>query len=311
MLMFKMFSDNHRYQQGTIHTKRAQALVITLLVISIISVVVIGLVVLSSRDVTQVLNNEKYERLYSESEKRVRDKIQDNGMAANPCGSGTTLPGSVEYNCGSLDISQTGVTANNLSAKVDLKIVDRKSIIDYTLSKDRTLDIALNGYNGEIQFRWNKPVAMEFNVIYTNTSSNVVSVRDVYDLAGVYDSLIGDNPNNDTNNIHDLNFAVLDPAKLSTSTKFNISTSNLALLGTTISLRVTPRMKTPSDVISLTVIPTSQESFPLQIREFISTSIDSKDEQSPIATVVSKIPLNPQIDDIFDYGLLVGNNLVQ
>lgn len=305
-----MFSSRLRFRQETTHTKnlKGQALVITLLVLAIISIVVLGVIVVSNRDATQVVNNEKYERLYNESEKKVRETVETFGISGVPttCGAVVIGPGSSSYDCGT-----TEQTSDQLVATVDLNIVDSKSIEDFSVSKDRTLDVALNGYNGEVQITWNKAIAMEFNIIYTDASSVTRSIRDVYDLSSVYNSLVGDNPNNDTNNIHDINFQVLDSANIPRSTRFTISATNGISLGSTVSLRITPRSKTANDVVSLTVRAADESSFPLQIREFISSSIDTQDSLSPLASVVAKVPLNPQTDDIFDYTFLVKGNLIQ
>ena len=303
-----MYLNKLRFQQGTTHTKKkAQALVITLLVLVIISIVVTGVLVISNRDVTQVINNEKYERLYNESEKKVRETLETFGLTLpSNCGTPVTLPGSTSYDCGT-----TEQTSDQLVASVDLSVVDKKSVEDYSVSKDRTLDVALNGYNGEVQIRWNKPIAMEFAIVYTDSGSNTRAIRDVYDLGSVYNSLVGDNPNNDINNIHDINFQILDSGAQSTSTRFLISSTNGMSLGSTISLRITPRSKTANDVVSLTVRATNEASFPFQIREFVSSSIDPQDSLSPLASVVAKVPLNPQTDDIFDYTFLVKGNLIQ
>lgn len=299
-----------RFQLETISTKKynAQALVITLLVLSIISIVVTGVIVISRRDINQVVNNEKYERLFNESESKVRETIQTYGISTIPaaCSAPAILPGSSSYSCGT-----TNQTTDQLNSKVDLQIVDKKSFEDFSVSKDRTLDVALNGYSGEIQVRWNKLMAMEFAIVYTDSGGNAKTIRDVYDLANVYNSLIGDDPNNDTGNIHDINFQVLDSSAVSTTTKFTISGTNGISLGTTVSLRITPRSKTASDVVSLTVKASDESSFPFQVREFISNSIDPADSSSPLASVVAKVPLNPQIDDIFDYTLLVNGSLIQ
>lgn len=306
--MLIMSLDKHQSQQETLHTKKAQALVITLLVLAIISIVVMGIIVVSNRDVTQVVTNEKYDRLYNESEKKLIETIETNGITSLPtsCGTPSVFAGYTQYNCGT-----TTQSSETLNASVDLKVIDRKSITDYVVKKDRSLDVALNGYSGEVQIRWNKPVAMEFSIVYTDAGGVVRNIRDVYDLAGVYDSLTGDNPNSDAGNIHDISFAVLDSSNTATTTKFIISATNGISLGSTVSLRITPRTKTVGDVVSLNVVATTESSFPFQMREFVVSSIDSQDSSSPIASVVTKIPLAPQVDDIFDYSILVNGNLTQ
>jgi hypothetical protein len=305
-----MYLNNRQFQQETTHINKlsAQALVITLLVLSIISIVVTGVVVVSRRDINQVVNNEKYERLFNESESKVRETVQTYGITSIPatCSAPAILPGSSSYSCGT-----TNLTTDQLNSRVDLNIVDKKSFEDFSVSKDRTLDVALNGYSGEIQVRWNKLLAMEFAIIYTDAGGNIQTIRDVYDMANVYNSLIGDDPNSDTGNIHDINFQILDSGAISTTTKFTISATNGISLGSTLSLRITPRSKTASDIVSLTVKASDESSFPFQVREFISNSLDPADTGSPLASVVAKVPLNPQIDDIFDYTLLVNGNLIQ
>lgn len=309
MLMSQMSLDKHRSQQETMHTNlKGQALVITLLVLAIVSIVVIGILIIANRDVSQVINNEKYERLYNEAERIVRDTIQLNGVATLPssCGNSSLFPGYLEYNCGT-----TQVTSDDLTAVVDLKVLDRRSIEDFPIAKDRSLDVALDGYSQGVEVTWTGNIAMEFNIIYTDGGGNIQSIKDIYDRAGVFDSLAGDNPTNDINNIHDINFQVLDAGNTTSSTTFTISSTNGISLGTTIALRLTPRSKIEGDTTSLTVRGTNVGAFPYQMREFVSTAVDQVDASSPLARVLSKVPLAPQLDSIFDYSLLVKTDLIQ
>lgn len=304
-----MFLGKHQSQQETIHTRlEAQALVITLLVLAIVSVVVIGILVIANRDVTQVINNEKYERLYNEAERRVRDTIQLHGVATLPssCGNSSLFPGYLEYDCGS-----DQVTSDALSAIVDLKVLDRRSIEDFPVAKDRSLDVALDGYSQGVEVTWTGNLAMEFNIVYTDGGGAIQSIKDIYDRAGVFDSLAGDNPTNDINNIHDINFQVLDAGNTTSSTTFTISSTNGINLGSTLVLRLTPRSKIEGDTTSITVRATNVGAFPYQMREFVSTAVDQLDSGSPLARVLSKVPLAPQIEGIFDYSILVKNDLIQ
>lgn len=325
--MSTMYSDNYLYQLEitfiNMKTRKAQTLVITLLVLGIIGIVVTGVIIISNRDVTQVVTNEKYEKLFNVAEQNIRDIIENNGISQLPqgggenqiqCGTGQPFSGYIEYDCGIVTS-----TEENILVETKITITDRKAVNELILEKDRTFDILLKpisstGYLGELQFRWSKPVAMEFNLIYQDSSGVMRSIRDVYDLAEVYDSLIGDDPYNDISNIHDINFEVLDNDNRETTTRFtiqNINGLNLGGTGTTLNLRVTPRSKVDNDVISLSIVAADESAFPFQIREFLASSRDVDDDNSPIANVVSKIPLNAQVDDIFDYSILLRSNLIQ
>lgn len=304
-----MFLDKHRSQQEIIPTRLGgQALVITLLVLAIVSIVVIGILLIANRDVNQVVNNEKYERLYNEAERKIRDTIELNGITALPtsCGNSSLYPEYLEYSCGS-----NQVTSDELTVNVDLRVIDRRSIEDFPVAKDRSLDVALDGYSQGVEVTWTGNLAMEFNIIYTDGGGNIQSIKDIYDRAGVFDSLVGDNPTNDINNIHDINFQVLDAGNTTSSTSFTISSTNGINLGSTLVLRLTPRSKIQGDTTSITVRGTNSGAFPYQMREFVSTAVDQFDASSPLARVLSRVPLAPQVDGIFDYSLLVKNDLIQ
>ncbi len=290
-----------------------QVLLITLLVLTIIGIVIVGLVTLSNRDVTQVVTSEKYEALYNNAETEVRkivdnfgryDKVLDTLPATfNTC---SAIQTSVNYHCTIVDAS-TG----NTNLKTDIDVTNTKDVQNYEVKKDRTLVLKLSDkgssvrYSGVLEVSWDKLTAVEFTVIAQDASRNLKVIKDVYDLAGVYDGLVGDNPYNQPNPNHQINYQVLDASNKPLGTRINFGSGGITGLAAgdyIYYLTITPRLKEDNSSVKFNV--KGDSSLPYQIREFISTSVDTNDSSSPLAKVITQIPLAPQMDSVFDYALI-------
>jgi uncharacterized protein YpmS len=300
-------------------TKNAQVLLITILVLTIIGIVVVGIVSLSNRDVQQVVNSEKYETLYNTAETELRKIIDDFGRYDIALDSTLTTKFNycqpkqinVEYECSIQDES-----LGSTKFVTNLNIVNKKEILDFEVKKDRSLIINVAGYTSGLDISWDRAAAVEIGFIVRESAAprNLKVIKDVYDLSGVYDSLVGNDPYNDTTNIHPFNYTALstDPAQRQVSTRIILNAANVAgLLATDAPLYVTitPRIKEDIGSIKINVRPQTPAALPYQIREFTGTSFDGNDTSSPTAKVIAKIPLTPQIDSIFDYAILTNGVL--
>ncbi|MFS8130889.1 MAG: hypothetical protein ACMG57_02830 [Candidatus Dojkabacteria bacterium] len=290
-------------------TQQGQVLLITLLVLTIIGIVIVGLVTLSNRDVTQVVTSEKYETLYNSAETEVRkivdnfgryDKVLDTlPTVFNTC---TAVQTSISYHCTNVD-----TTTGNTNFKTDIDVTNKKDIQNFEIKKDRSFVVKLAGYAGVIDVSWDKPAAVEFSIIAQDSSRNLKVIKDVYDLAGVYDGLVGDNPYNQPNPNHQINYQVLDASNKPLGTRLNITNTGvngLAASDYVYYLTITPRLKQDNSSVKFNVVAQNASAFPYQVREFISTSVDTNDSSSPLAKVITQIPLAPQMDSVFDYALI-------
>lgn len=302
-----MYLSKHQYQQEIMSskkTKKGQVLLITLLVLTIIGIVIVGLVTLSNRDVSQVITSEKYEKLYNTSETQVRQIIDNFGKYDKPL---TTLPTvftqctgtGLAYNCTFVD-----TTTGNTNVKTDITVNDTSTITNYEVQKDRSFIMQIKGYSGTLDFTWDKATAVEFSVIAQDSARNLKVVKDVYDLSGVYDGLVGDNPYSTPHPNHPFTYIVKDPSNKANTVTLNMTPAALGLGSTdyVYYLTITPRLKTDNESVRFTI--TGIAGLLPQIREFISTSVDTNDSNSPLAKVISQIPLAPQMDSVFDYALI-------
>lgn len=285
--------------------KKGQILLITLLVLLILGIIVVGIVVFTNRDIEQSTTNQKYEEINNSADTRLKTIVSQFGTYSVPLSS---IPGSfpecvevlanVEYRCGFSD-----TTTGNLDLTNVVEVENKKEITDFEIRKDESLEINLNGYNRRVNLVWDKASAIDFTIILRDATSNYTVVKDVFDLADIYTSLINDDPYADPSNIHRLSFSVFDASKSSTSVTIDIAASIPAGL-TPVSMRITPRMNTTYGSILLDVTASDNSTFPFQMREFISTSYDPEDNSSPVVKLTTKIPLHPQTDAMFDYALL-------
>ncbi len=297
-------------------TKEGQVLLITLLVLTIIGIVIVGLVTLSNRDVTQVVTSEKYEKLYNNAETEVRKIVDNFGRYDKPLDSlpatfntCTAVQVSVSYHCTIVD-----ATTGSTNLKTDIDVTNVKDVQSFEVKKDRSFVLKMNNagasYTGTIDISWDKPTAVEITLIAQDTSRNLKVIKDVYDLTSTYDGLVGDNPYNQPNADHNFNFLVLDPNNKSLGTRLNITPAGVKGLAATdfiYYLTLTPRLNEDNASVKFNIVSGTPSTFPYQVRQFISSSIDTNDSSSPLAKVITQIPLAPQIDSVFDYALISGS----
>ncbi|MEO6728541.1 MAG: hypothetical protein ABIM99_01330 [Candidatus Dojkabacteria bacterium] len=294
-------------------TQNGQVLLITLLVLTIIGIVIVGLVTLSNRDVTQVVTSEKYEKLYNSAETEVRKFVDNFGKYDKPL---TTIPNTFpSSNCqgagSSFNCTVTDTGTGSTVFKTDITISDTNVVSNFEVKKDRSFVLKLQGptgasYASNIDIIWDKPAAIEFSIIAQDGSRNLKVIKDVYDLSGTYDGLVGDNPYSTPHPNHPFTFVVKDINNKATSTTINITPggiSGLAVGDNVFYLTITPRLKQDNSSVKFTISGLAG-SFPLQMREFIATSVDTNDSSSPLAKVITQIPLAPQMDSVFDYALI-------
>lgn len=306
------------------NNKKGQILVITLLVLTVIAVITVSLVSLVSKDVGQVVATDKYEEAFNTSEnqlKKILDKYSNTNLPLNTIIN--EFASSQDLFCVEESLAQRRYSCNvnsdefsklNISTKIEVK--ETKEVEDFVLYKDQSLDLDIVGYGGSFEVFWDKFVALEFAINYTDPSGVIRSVKDVYDPLNLYDSyaLITDNPYVDTLNIHPFNFKDVVTRDDRTSVLITISEildlSNAPINGNLISLRITPRTDEPNQSILLNVVPLGSNA-PYQIRKFTSKSIElNPTVNTPVANLETKIPLIPQPNNILDYSLIT-NGVVQ
>lgn len=299
--------------------KNAQVLLITLLVLTIVGIVVVGIVTLSNRDVQQVVTTEKYEKLYNTSETELRKLVDAFGRYDIQLDASLTTKftyctpkqATVEYDCALTDTASTP----NSEIRTTINVANKREVIDYEVKKDKSFVLNVTGYNSGLDIRFDRPAALEFSLIAREAAAprNLKVIKGVYDLSGVYDSLVGSDPYNDTTNIHAFNYTPLsgDPAVRQLSTRIIINAANIAgLAGTDVPLylSITPRIRGEVGSVKLSVVPQTTALL-YQVREFTSSTYDAQDTNTPNARLVTKIPLTPQIETVFDYSILTNGVL--
>lgn len=303
-------------------TKSGQILLVTLLVLMVLAVVIVGVVIVTNRDIGQVVSNQKYEQLYNVAETELRRVVdiygessstlsdpsrdQDLSIYVQDCiaVNETTATG---YNCRMVDDN-----ALNLTLETRVSVLERKDINDFEIYKDETISINLAGYNQGIDFSWNQDAAMEFSLSYFvdsngngvwDTNEPLEEVRDTYDRYSVFDSIDSSNQ---------FQFQALNPSAPGRGVRLVIS-NIVSLQGiqyVTRSISVTPRMRVANpDPVLLSVEPTDPGSFPFQVREFVSSTFDPIDESTPFVEVSAQIPIESQIDSIFNYSIITDGNI--
>lgn len=315
--------------------KKAQIMLITLIVLMIVAISVIGITILINRDTEQVAQNQAYTQIANATESKLNTYVREFG------GLNFDLTQDLPAECNEFfdpmapnDIVYTCEFSDNefstLFVDIETEFRDTNSITEVPVQVDQAYTIRLvdssgtTGYRNQLHLEWTGSIALEFTLIYENSLAGTFeAIKDIYDGHGVFESFntapqpgLAQNPNdNSPNAYHEFTFLTnvnsLTPAQ-------NATTIDLAaILGASPDLipqylLVTPR-KNPSTAIlatDLTVEPENEATFPPQLREFVVIGFDSTNEESPSATFTSSIPLVPQLDSIFNYALLTRDPII-
>jgi type II secretory pathway pseudopilin PulG len=301
-----MLQDSKVFQLEIIQDKRrGQIMLITLLVLVILGVIISGIVIVLQRDTSQVVVNEKYEQLYNSAEANLKQILDDYATYAIPLSSLPTnftecleRVSGIKYECSFNNSNYT-----TFSASTTVEVEDVKRINGFEVQKDDILNLSLNNYRNNLNIKWDGDAAIELGVIYLNTSGEYKIVKDVFDPTNLF--------SNTTISSHSFTFSTLpgeDPNK-----SFSISLDNIVGVdssATLLNLTITPRMSTNFGSIRIDVEPLDLSSFPYQMRVFRAVSFDGNGGgDTPVVRLETQVPLNPQIDSIFDYSLLTDSDI--
>jgi hypothetical protein len=287
------------------NTKKGQILLFTLVVITILSIVTISIIVLSTRDVAEVVTGEKYDQAYNAAESKLSELLDRYGKNdVNPLPAectGAITPTNIEcvYLINDLNL--------NTAYQTKIQIANKKDIEGFKVDKDRSIEILLSGYTGTLNITWDTNVtALDFAFVYENPSSpgQYKTVKDVYDTTNpvrLYESL-----NTTTTFAYQtipegISLAVGTTKSNTISSPLN-SSIGLTNNDSPLYLQITPRTTLTSS--RLTIKPVDPNGYPFQVREYFATSIDPNDVNSPVANLRAVILLNAQSNGIFGYTLL-------
>lgn len=306
-------------------TQKGQILIITLLVLTIVAIVTVSLVSLVNRDVEQVASTEQYEDAYNTSETQLKKVLDVYGKPGKSLTNIVTdFSSGEDINCRGVGTNfytcdVTGDEFSTVELTTEITVKDTNKVTDFPIYKDRSFDMSLDGYLGTLNFAWDKNAAIEFELIYINTSTQEISsVRDVFDAGTprIYNSLASDDPYDAASTIHPFKYkrvtggnGITDVA-ITIADIVNLESKTIAALGVKpLTLKIMPRMADRFDSILLNV--TAQNGgLPDQIREFTSKSYDVVGgDSTPVANIQTKVPLAAQPDSVLDSSIITNGIL--
>ncbi len=298
--------------------KKGQILLITMLVLMVLAIVIVGIVIVTNRDIGQVTTNQKYEQLYNVAETELQRVVAKYGVSTVRLGDLSRDPDLDEYitDCTPVneslalgyDCSVSDENALGLELDTEILVVDRKEIRNLEIYKDESITVKLEGYKQSLDVTWDQNVAMEFSMNFFIDSNNngtwdqneeIKEVSDIFDNFGVFNSK---DPTNT------FGFTSINSGR---GVRFRInSISTLPANYYTRSITITPRTRenNPNPVL-LSVVPSDPGSFPFQVRAFETTTYDTLDNNTPVVEVNSQVSLESQIDSIFNYSLITNGNI--
>lgn len=292
--------------------KKAQVMLITLLVLIILGILIAGIVLVLRRDVEQTVSNVKFEQLFNSAEGNLQSLVSDFGdytvslnrlpQTYSEC---RAIEENYEYTCVFENSDYSSILTST-----ELTVVDSREVADYEIQKDKTLALDINGYSQEIQVSWDSNVAIEITLLYRDSSGNAQIIKDIFDKYNVLESLNGDDPFVDPQGIHAFTFSSISGEDQNRSFVTNIGTVlGLGLGDVPTTLLFTPRSSSSFASTRLSVQALNPSIFPHQMRVFRATSYDPSDGASPVARLETQVPLTPQIDSVFDYALLTDSDI--
>jgi hypothetical protein len=290
-----------------------QIMVVTLLVLTVIIIIVVSVVLVVGQDVEQQVATREYEKYLDQAEKKIIDTISLFDVPDYDLSTLVTNPGQIgSTSCTSID---KGVNCNFVDeanlAQVDLEIRDTKNIEEYVLGKDELFTMNLGDYDGRIRVSWTGNTAMAFSIDFMR-NGEYMTIKDVYDGLGIFEES-GNDPLNDNPPAlanHPIEFRQYLP-DTSRSTEFTISeTQGLLVTDEIINLSYRPIIEEENSFTLLDVVVVGN--IDDQMRIYTSTGYASDVAtfgESPAPTVITKIPLYPQVPSLFDYVLLTSDGV--
>lgn len=308
-----MLLGNKVSQLETIHGKKnAQVMLITLLVLIVLGVIISAIVIVLRRDVEQTVSNEKYEELYNSAEGNLQSvantygdyTVSLSGLVTDftEC---TENEANIRYTCTFVNTNFTSIESTT-----EVEIENSREIEEFEIDKDTSLTLDLNNYRDSVEISWDTAAAIELSLIYQDTNGEYQTIKDVFDQAGIFQSLSGDDPFTDPNGIHAFNYNVISGADPTQSFIVNLnSVSGISGADTLLALKLTPRMNQSFGSVRFDILATNPALFPYQMRVITSASFDANDGASPVVRLETQIPLAPQVDGVFDYSLLTDGDI--
>lgn len=293
----------------------AQMMVVTLIVMMILSIITVTLVGGAISSANRVQSDSQYQQLFASSEQAILTMIDEYGRSDSEgklvsLQDLPTLPTDIadcspqaggSYLCELDGLDELHTT--------ELTVADLSDFYDYELEKDQALTLKLNDYGGEILLSWTGEVAIDFGLFYRDAgTSRVEVIRDIYDLSGVM-SRNGEDPIVDPAGNHSFDFvSYQDPD--SQNMRFDLeNVAGIEVADELLWLTVTPRMT--NDGSTLLDIEAPNAGFPDQMRELVARTYLNSQDNTPIASARSIIPLHPQTYSLLEYALLSEGSLAK
>jgi hypothetical protein len=305
-------------------TYKGQILVITLLTLTIVGILVTTIVVITRRDFNQSANAEKYERLYNTADNNLQTLIADYSKPSSnlatiptagiPNATCITVVSGNYYRCNFTDQTLTG----DFTARTSVFIENKKNVDDYVLKKDSALIIDITNYLGGFSFSWDKTdVALEIAIVFSNNLGfgRLNITRDIYDRNStkVIDSQVVPGFTNAFPFVQNSS----NPSRAFTLDISDIFNNPSAIPGyinangyVPMYMAVIPRSNYAAEEITLDIVPDTPASLRNQVREFRSLGEDWEDPRGPKASLITKVPLLPEIPAALLNGITTSVNLV-
>jgi hypothetical protein len=290
--------------------QKAQVLLLTLIILSVMGVLIIGTIIIFRRDSGQVINTEKYQRILNVAE---TDLIRVAEEYASP----SSLIENIVSDARFQDLlsgcafrfdnqSQKSTTCksvsnetNELNLETEIQLVDSKDIENLTIYKDQPLQVALSGYKSIIYIQVDDGTPLELSISYLNQSTGLTEI-----LRAFVDK-------NRLLNSSTISGNLSPYISFPESGVINLSLQALPSNYSTINFEMTIRINsTENESTQVSIRPSSYTDFPYQIRNFKIKSFDSLSVSTPVVQLSTSSLINSESSSFLDYPLLIGSGFV-
>jgi hypothetical protein len=263
--------------------------VYTLVILMIISMAVLSIVMISSKNAQQSANNRDYSKSYNTSESVI---LNNSDVFSNVKLSIAELADKIKgADCRSF-AEETLCSVNDKGMVTTIKAFDSNVVENYELKVGEYFDVVLDKgnddyFNGQLSLEWNQTAAFETSLIYQDNKGVVKQEVDVIDSQS---KQVFTTVNNRSNIFAD------QPVVSANSISFDLgklNNNNLADLKKAMVLRLKLVSRDYGSSISIRPINDSQKQLPKQVRriEVLSYLVDTTTGPAPI--VIAQFPLSP------------------
>lgn len=290
--------------------QKAQVLLLTLIILSVMGVLIIGTIIIFRRDSGQVINTEKYQQILNVAE---TDLIRVAEEYANPSNLIENIVSDARFqdllsSCAfrfdnqsqkSTTCQSTSDETNELNLNTEIQLIDSKDIENLSIYKDQPLQVQLDGYRSSVQIDLEDTIPSEISLSYVNQSTGLTEILRTFI---------------DRNRLLSQNVISGNLSPYISFPEAGVISLNLQSLPSnysTVNFEITIRIDSAeNESAQVNIQPSNYTDFPYQIRNFKVKSFDSQSASTPVVQLSTFSLISSEASAFLDYPLLIDGGFI-